>query len=106
MGMVPDDIETFQLGACWDTASITREVLKRENSVYVATTDKKPQSFIVSASEYDTPEVSEGSGGAGAGSASRHSGRDSALSGMENFRIQELIVVVLFKVYLIILVFI
>ncbi len=69
MGMVPDDIETFQLGACWDTASITREVLKRENSVYVATTDKKPQSFIVSASEYDTPEVSEGSGGAGAGSA-------------------------------------
>lgn len=46
IGLVPDDIGSFQLGACWDTARISREVLRRENSVYVSTTDKPPQVLL------------------------------------------------------------
>ena len=57
--MVPDDIETFQLGACWDTASISREVLKQENSTYVSTTNRTPQSFVINPEEYDSPEVTD-----------------------------------------------
>ena len=70
IGLVPDDIGSFQLGACWDTARISREVLKKENSTYVSTTDKKPQSFILQSDDYDQPDVTAEEGGAvGEGSA-------------------------------------
>lgn len=68
IGLVPDDIETFQLGACWDTASISREVLKQENSTYVSTTNRTPQSFVINPEEYDSPEVTD-DGSVGEGSA-------------------------------------
>lgn len=69
IGLVPEDIGSFQLGACWDTARISREVLKKENSTYVATTDKKPKSFILQPEDYDNPEVTGGKGAVGDGSA-------------------------------------
>lgn len=69
IGLVPEDIGSFQLGACWDTARISREVLKKENSTYVATTDKKPKSFILQPEDYDDPEVTGGEGAVGDGSA-------------------------------------
>lgn len=69
IGLVPDDIETFQLGACWDTARISREVLKKENSTYVSTTDKAPKSFIIKPEEYDDPEITSDEGSIGSGSA-------------------------------------
>lgn len=66
IGLVPEDIGSFQLGACWDTASISREVLKKENSTYVSTTNRTPQSFIINPEDYDNPEIT---GGSGVGSA-------------------------------------
>lgn len=69
IGLVPEDIGSFQLGACWDTASISREVLKKENSTYVSTTNRTPQSFIISPEDYDNPEVTDSGGGVGEGSA-------------------------------------
>ena len=62
IGLLPSDIDTFQLGACWDTAKISREVLKKENSTYVSTTNKKLQSFIVLPDKYDYPDTTSGSG--------------------------------------------
>ncbi len=70
IGLVPDDIGSFQLGACWDTARISREVLRRENSVYVSTTDKPPQSFIILPSEYNDATITEDGGSNGSGSGS------------------------------------
>ena len=32
LSLVPEEIGSFQLGACWDTARVSREVLKKENS--------------------------------------------------------------------------
>ena len=64
LGMIPSDIGSFQLGACWDTARITREVLKQENSTYVSTTNKTPQSFLLMPDDYDDPEVNGGNGSA------------------------------------------
>lgn len=71
IGLVPEEIGSFQLGACWDTARISREVLKEANSTYVSTSNKKAQSFILGADDYDDPDVAEGSesGSIGAGSA-------------------------------------
>lgn len=71
IGLVPEEIGSFQLGACWDTARISREVLKEANSTYVSTSNKKAQSFILGAEDYDNPDVAEGSesGSVGPGSA-------------------------------------
>ena len=69
ISLVPADIGSFQLGACWDTARISREVLKKENSTYVSTTDKKPKSFILQPEDYDDAEVTGGDGAVGDGSA-------------------------------------
>lgn len=69
ISLVPSDIGSFQLGACWDTARISREVLKKENSTYVSTTDKKPKSFILQPEDYDDAEVTGGDGAVGDGSA-------------------------------------
>lgn len=69
ISLVPADIGSFQLGACWDTARISREVLKKENSTYVSTTDKKPKSFILQPEDYDNAEVTGGDGAVGDGSA-------------------------------------
>lgn len=68
IGMIPDDIETFQLGACWDTARISREVLRQENSTYVSTTNREPQSFIIQPGEYDDAEITADEGGTSSGS--------------------------------------
>ncbi len=64
ISLVPEDIDSFQLGACWDTARISREVLKKENSSYVSTTDKKPQSFILQSDDYNQLDVTTGEGSA------------------------------------------
>ena len=69
ISLVPADIGSFQLGACWDTARNSREVLKKENSTYVSTTDKKPKSFILQPEDYDDAEVTGGDGAVGDGSA-------------------------------------
>lgn len=69
ISLVPADIGSFQLGACWDTARISREVLKKENSTYVSTTDKKPKSFILQPEDYDDAEVTGDDGAVGDGSA-------------------------------------
>lgn len=72
IGLVPDDIQSFQLASCWDTARISREVLKKENSTYVSTTDKEAKSFILRAEDYDQADVTADSGsgsGTGTGSA-------------------------------------
>ena len=68
LSLVPEEIGTFQLGACWDTARVSREVLKKENSTYVATTDREPKTFVISPDEYDDPEVTHQEG-VGSGSA-------------------------------------
>lgn len=68
LSLVPEEIGSFQLGACWDTARVSREVLKKENSTYVATTDRKPKTFVISPDEYDDPEVTHQEG-VGSGSA-------------------------------------
>ena len=68
IGLVPEEIGSFQLGACWDTARISREVLKEANSTYVATSNKKPKSFILGADDYDDPNIADG-GGIGEGSS-------------------------------------
>ena len=69
ISLVPAGIGSFQLGACWDTARISREVLKKENSTYVSTTDKKPKSFILQPEDYDDAEVTGDDGAVGDGSA-------------------------------------
>ncbi len=61
IGLVPNDIGTFQLGSCWKTARVSKEVLKKQNSTYVSTTDKGPQSFILLPSDYDDPDVNSDS---------------------------------------------
>lgn len=63
LGVLPDDMETFQLGACWDSARISREVLKEQNSTYVSTTNKKPSTFIIT----NFPDI-QGGGSSGEGS--------------------------------------
>lgn len=68
LSLVPEEIGSFQLGACWDTARVSREVLKKENSTYVATTDREPKTFVISPGEYDDPEVTHQEG-VGSGSA-------------------------------------
>ena len=68
LSLVPEEIGSFQLGACWDTARVSREVLKKENSAYVATTDREPKTFVISPDEYDDPEVTHQEG-VGSGSA-------------------------------------
>ncbi len=68
LSLVPEEIGSFQLGACWDTARVSREVLKKENSTYVATTDREPKTFVISPDEYDDPEVTHQEG-VGSGSA-------------------------------------
>lgn len=68
LSLVPEEIGSFQLGACWDTARVSREVLKKENSAYVATTDREPKTFVISPGEYDDPEVTHQEG-VGSGSA-------------------------------------
>lgn len=68
LSLVPEEIGSFQLGACWDTARVSREVLKKENSTYVATTDLEPKTFVISPDEYDNPEVTHQEG-VGSGSA-------------------------------------
>ena len=68
LSLVPEEIGSFQLGACWDTARVSREVLKKENSTYVATTDREPKTFVIDADEYDEPEVTHQEG-VGSGSA-------------------------------------
>lgn len=69
LGILPDDMDTFQLGACWDTASISREILKSENSTFVSTTSKSPQQFIVTSTSSSSGGSSSGSsGGSGNGS--------------------------------------
>lgn len=68
LSLVPEEIGSFQLGACWDTARVSREVLKKENSAYVATTDREPKTFVISPDEYDDPEVAHQEG-VGSGSA-------------------------------------
>lgn len=70
IGLVPDDIGSFQLGACWDTAHIAREVLRRENSTYVSTTDRKPQSFILTPEDYDDPDITADGGSSSSSSGS------------------------------------
>lgn len=57
LSLLPSDIETFQLGACWDTAKISRELLKESNSTYVSTSNKQPQSFMLST---QLPNLSQG----------------------------------------------
>ena len=68
LSLVPEEIGSFQLGACWDTARVSREVLKKENSTYVATTDLETKTFVISPDEYDNPEVTHQEG-VGSGSA-------------------------------------
>lgn len=68
IGLVPEDIGSFQIGACWDTARITREVLKKENSTYVSTSNKSPKKFMLDF-EYDTSKLPSG-GGSGTGEGS------------------------------------
>ena len=68
LSLVPEEIGSFQLGACWDTARVSREVLKKENSTYVATIDLEPKTFVISPDEYDNPEVTHQEG-VGSGSA-------------------------------------
>ena len=69
LSLVPEEIGSFQLGACWDTARVSREVLKKENSTYVATTDREPKTFVIDPDEYDVPEVTDQGDGVGSGSA-------------------------------------
>ena len=69
LSLVPEEIGSFQLGACWDTARVSREVLKKENSTYVATTDREPKTFVIDTDEYDVPEVTHQEDGVGSGSA-------------------------------------
>lgn len=66
LGILPDDMDTFQLGACWDTARISREVLKEQNSTYVSTTNKTPSAFIIT----DFPDIQGGGSGSGTGEGS------------------------------------
>ena len=66
LGVLPDDMDTFQLGACWDTARISREVLKEQNSTYVSTTNKTPSAFIIT----DFPDIQGGGSGSGTGEGS------------------------------------
>lgn len=68
LSLVPEEIGSFQLGACWDTARVSREVLKKENSTYVATTDRELKTFVIDPDEYDDPEVTHQEG-VGSGSA-------------------------------------
>lgn len=69
LSLVPEEIGSFQLGACWDTARVSREVLKKENSTYVATTDRELKTFVIDPDEYDVPEVTDQEDGVGSGSA-------------------------------------
>lgn len=69
LSLVPEEIGSFQLGACWDTARVSREVLKKENSTYVATTDRELKTFVIDPDEYDVPEVTDQGDGVGSGSA-------------------------------------
>ena len=62
LSLLPSDIETFQLGACWDTAKISRELLKESNSTYVSTSNKQPQSFMLST---QLPNLSPGDSSTG-----------------------------------------
>ncbi len=57
LSLLPSDIESFQIGACWDTAQISRELLRDSNSTYVSTSNKQPQSFILSS---QLPQLSPG----------------------------------------------
>lgn len=66
LGILPDDMDAFQLGACWDTARISREVLKEQNSTYVSTTNKTPSAFIIT----DFPDIQGGGSGSGTGEGS------------------------------------
>ncbi len=69
LSLVPEEIGSFQLGACWDTARISREVLKNANSTYVSTTDEPAKNFILTAEDYDDPSITHQEGGVGQGSA-------------------------------------
>lgn len=55
--LLPSDTESFQLGACWDLAQVSSEVLKEGNSTFVSTTDKSIQSIIVDPELYDLPSA-------------------------------------------------
>lgn len=69
--LLPSDMETFQLGACWDLAKISSEALKEGNSTYVSTTTKSPQSFLLDPEAYD--EITGGGGAVGQASATGQS---------------------------------
>lgn len=53
------DGDGYQLGACWKSSEELKKEMENRENIYIPTTDKPKQSFILNSDDYDQPEASQ-----------------------------------------------
>ena len=53
------DGDGYQLGACWKSSEELKKEMENRENIFIPTTDKQKQSFILNSDDYDQPEISQ-----------------------------------------------